>query len=129
MATYDQVALAGVGVDGAIELHGALARGVDHTADVVSTLFMLESDVVFINAFYQLRSTDALAHAIVQALDRAGAPSRDRLVVRMRGVNLKHTSEKIITDAGCFYSPSLGAATERVLDLIRRLAGVRGISR
>jgi succinyl-CoA synthetase beta subunit len=128
MATYDQVALAGVGVGGAIELHGALARGVDHTADVVSTLFMLESDVVFINAFYQLRSTDALAHAIVQALDRAGAPSRDRLVVRMRGVN-QHTSEKIITDAGCFYSPSLSAATERVLDLIRRLSGVRGISR
>lgn len=50
MATYDQVALAGVGVAGAIELHGALAKGVAHTAEVIRALFMLEADVVFINA-------------------------------------------------------------------------------
>ena len=36
MATYDQIALSGVGVAGAIELHGALARGVAHTAEVIS---------------------------------------------------------------------------------------------
>ena len=87
MATYDQIALSGTGVAGAIELHGALARGVDHTAEVISTLFMLEADVVFINAFYQLRSCDALAQALVLALDRPGAPARERVVVRMRGVN------------------------------------------
>ena len=70
MATYDQIALGGANVAGAIELHGALARGVAHTAEVIGALFMLEADVVFINAFYQLRSTDALAQALVQALDR-----------------------------------------------------------
>jgi len=86
MATYDQIALAGANVAGAIELHGALARGVAHTAEVIGALFMLEAQVVFINAFYQLRSTDALAQALVQALDRPDAPRRDRVVVRMRGV-------------------------------------------
>jgi succinyl-CoA synthetase beta subunit len=116
MATYDQIALSGVSVAGAIELHGALARGVAHTAEVIGTLFMLDAEVVFINAFYQLRSTDALAQALVQALDRPGAPSRDRVVVRMRGVK-QETSQKIIEDAGCFYSASLSDATNRVLAL------------
>jgi succinyl-CoA synthetase beta subunit len=59
MATYDQVTLSGVDVAGAIELHGALARGVEHTADVFEAFFLLEADVLFVNAFYQLRSTDA----------------------------------------------------------------------
>jgi succinyl-CoA synthetase beta subunit len=119
MATYDQIALSGIGVAGAIELHGALARGVAHTADVIEALFMLEADVVFINAFYQLRSTDALAQALVQALDRTGAPDRGRVVVRMRGVK-QETSQKIVEDAGCFYTPSLSAATEQVLALVAR---------
>jgi succinyl-CoA synthetase beta subunit len=124
MATYDQIALSGVGVAGAIELHGALARGVPHTAEVIGALFMLEADVVFINAFYQLRSTDALAQALVQALDTPGAPSRDRVVVRMRGVN-QHSSQRIVEDAGCFYSPSLSAATDQVLAMVNRASNAR----
>ena len=116
MATYDQIALSGASVAGAIELHGALARGVAHTAEVIGALFMLEAEVVFINAFYQLRSTDALAQALVQALDMPGAPGRDRVVVRMRGVK-QEASQKIMEDAGCFYTPSLGDATARVLAL------------
>jgi hypothetical protein len=74
MATYDQVALSGVGVAGAIELHGALAKGVAHTAEVIRALFMLEADVVFINAFYQLRSRRA--GALLKALESPGAPAR-----------------------------------------------------
>jgi succinyl-CoA synthetase beta subunit len=116
MATYDQIALSGVSVAGAIELHGALARGVAHTAEVIAALFMLEAEVVFINAFYQLRSTDALAQALVQALDTPGAPGRDRVVVRMRGVK-QETSQQILEEAGCFYTPSLSDATDRVLAL------------
>ena len=69
MATYDQVDALGRHVAGAIELHGALARGVEHTAEVFEAFFLLEADVLFINAFYQLRSTDALAQ-------RAGAGAR-----------------------------------------------------
>ncbi|VTU28195.1 Succinyl-CoA ligase [ADP-forming] subunit beta [Variovorax sp. SRS16] len=116
MATYDQIAMSGVSVAGAIELHGALARGVAHTAEVIGALFMLEAEIVFINAFYQLRSTDALAQALVQALGMPGAPGRDRVVVRMRGVK-QESSQKIMEDAGCFYTPSLSDAADRVLAL------------
>jgi succinyl-CoA synthetase beta subunit len=118
MATYDQIALSGVSVAGAIELHGALAKGVAHTAEVMRALFMLEADVVFINAFYQLRSTDALAQALLQALDSPGAPGRERVVVRMRGVK-QEASQQMLEAAGCFYTPSLSAATDRVLALAR----------
>jgi succinyl-CoA synthetase beta subunit len=118
MATYDQIALSGIRVAGAIELHGALAKGVAHTAEVMRALFLLEADVVFINAFYQLRSTDALAQALLQALGTPGAPGRERVVVRMRGVK-QETSQKMLETAGCFYTPSLSAATERVLALAR----------
>lgn len=121
MATYDQIALSGVGVAGAIELHGALARGVAHTAEVIGALFLLEADVVFINAFYQLRSTDALAQALLQALDAAGAPPRERVVVRMRGVK-QETSQKLLEQGGCHYTASLSEATDRVLSLARSLA-------
>ena len=118
MATYDQVALSGVGVAGAIELHGALAKGVAHTAEVIRALFLLEADVVFINAFYQLRSTDALAEALLKALESPGAPARERVVTRMRGVK-QETSQKMLEAAGCFYTPSLSAATARVLALAK----------
>ena len=120
MATYDQVTLSGVDVAGAIELHGALARGVEHTADVFEAFFLLEADVLFVNAFYQLRSTDALANALVMALGRSGAPERSRVVCRMRGVN-QQDSRAILEQAGVFYSPSLREATEKVLVLCRTL--------
>jgi succinyl-CoA synthetase beta subunit len=122
MATYDKVTLSGVEVIGAIELHGALARGVSHTADVFEAFFMLEADVLFVNAFYQLRSTDALANALVMALGRAGAPERSRVVCRMRGVN-QQASRAILEQAGVFYSPSLRVATEQVLGLCRSHGG------
>jgi succinyl-CoA synthetase beta subunit len=121
MATYDQIALSGAAVAGAIELHGALARGVEHTAEVIRALFMLDADVYFINAFYQLRSTDALAQALLQALDSPGAPPRDSVVVRMRGVK-QEASERVMREGGCFYSASLAEATERVLDLVQARA-------
>jgi len=121
MATYDQIALSGVGVAGAIELHGALARGVAHTAEVISTLFLLEADVVFINAFYQLRSTDALAQALLSALSAPRAPLRECVVVRMRGVN-QEMSKKLLEEGGCFYTPSLSDATARVLQLVSTLS-------
>ena len=120
MATYDQVTLSGLDVAGAIELHGALARGVEHTANVFEAFFLLEADVLFVNAFYQLRSTDALANALVMALGRPGAPERGRVVCRMRGVN-QQASRAILEQAGVFYSPSLREATERVIALCRSL--------
>jgi succinyl-CoA synthetase beta subunit len=120
MATYDQMVLSGLGVAGAIELHGALARGVDHTAEVIAALFMLEADFYFINAFYQLRSTDALAEALVKALERPGAPGRDRIVVRMRGVN-QENSQRIVETAHCYYTASLAEATQRVLAMAEDL--------
>lgn len=126
MATYDQIALSGVGVAGAIELHGALARGVDHTAEVIRTLFLLQADVIFINAFYQLRSTHALAQALLQSLNSPSAPSRDRMVVRMRGVQ-QETSQKMLEEGGCFYTPSLREATARVLTIVEAMS--HGVTR
>ena len=123
MATYDQMALSGLAVAGAIELHGALARGVDHTAEVIGALFLLEADLVFINAFYQLRSTDALAQALVHALATPGAPARERVVVRMRGVK-QDNSRRIVVDAGCFYTTSLSDATNQVLALADSLRAI-----
>lgn len=122
MATYDQIALAGLSVAGAIELHGALARGVEHTAKVFDAFFMLDADVYFVNAFYQLRSTDALAQALTQALDANPALGRERVVVRMRGVS-QDTSQQIIEAANCFYTASLKEASERVLAVARSRAG------
>ncbi len=124
MATYDQISLAGVSVAGAVELHGALARGVEHTVEVINAFFMLDADVYFINAFYQLRSTDALAQALSQALDANPSLGRERVVVRMRGVK-QETSQKIVEAAGCFYSPSLREASERVLAIADSRAGRR----
>jgi len=122
MATYDQIALSGVSVAGAIELHGALARGVEHTAQVFDAFFMLDADVFFINAFYQLRSTDALAQALTQALAANPSLARERVVVRMRGVK-QETSQKIIEAAKCFYSASLKEASDRALAVARSRAG------
>jgi succinyl-CoA synthetase beta subunit len=122
MATYDQIALAGVSVVGAIELHGALARGVEHTAEVFDAFFMLDADVYFVNAFYQLRSTEALAQALTQGLDANPAFGRERVVVRIRGVR-QETSQEIIEAADCFYSPSLKEASERVLAVARSRVG------
>jgi succinyl-CoA synthetase beta subunit len=120
MATYDQVALFGVGVAGAIELHGALARGTAHMTDVISALFLLDADVVFINAFYQLRSCDVLAEALVAALRHASAPDPSRVVVRLRGLG-ELTSQGIAAAAGCLVSSSLREASAHVLDRVESL--------
>src|SRR5690606_35042174 len=118
MATYDQIALAGVSVAGAIELHGALARRVEHTAKVFEAFFMLDADAYFVNAFYQLRWTEPLAQALVQALDANPELERERVVVRVRGVN-QDSSRRIIEAARCFYSPSLKEAADRALAVAR----------
>lgn len=125
MATYDQVALGGTDVAGAIELHGALARGVEHTARVFGAFFLLRADIYLVNAFYQLRSTDALAEALIAALAQAGAPARERVVTRMRGVNQQH-SERLVKEAGIYYSPSLREATDEAVSRARAAAAGRG---
>jgi succinyl-CoA synthetase beta subunit len=118
MATYDEVFLEGLPVAGAIELHGALARGVEHTANVFSALFELEADVYLISAFYQLRSCDDLAQALVTALSRPGAPDPGRVVTRMRGVS-EERAHGMVRDVGCFATSSLGEAAARVIELSR----------
>ena len=57
----------------------------------------------------------------LQALEAPGAPPRDSVVVRMRGVN-QDTSKKLLEEGGCFYTPSLSDATSRVLSLVDALS-------
>jgi succinyl-CoA synthetase beta subunit len=121
MATYDQVALAGLGVAGAIELHGALSRGVEHMTDVIKALFLLNADVIFINAFYQLRSCDGLAEALADALRSGSAPDPNRVAVRLRGLG-ELTSQGIAAAAGCFVSSSLRDTADRVFECVTSLA-------
>jgi succinyl-CoA synthetase beta subunit len=89
---------------------------------VFDAFFMLDADVYFVNAFYQLRSTEALAQALTQGLDANPALGRERVVVRIRGVR-QETSQEIIEAADCFYSPSLKEASERVLAVARSRVG------
>lgn len=123
MATYDEVFLEGLPVAGAIELHGALARGVEHTANVFSTFFELGADTYLVSAFYQLRSCDDLAEALVIALQRPGAPDPSRVVTRMRGVS-EERAHGVVRDVGCFATSSLGEAAARVIELTRGAAGM-----
>ena len=79
--------------------------------------------LVFINAFYQLRSTHALAQALLQSLGSPGAPSRDSVVVR----DASAAGDFAEDDGGgrlLLYTPSLSEATARV-----RLAVVDAMSR
>lgn len=116
MATYDLIGLGNTDLSGAIELHGALSRGRDHTADVFGALFELDADIVFVNAFYQLRSTEVLAEALLDALERPGAPDKNRIVTRMRGVE-QHTSQQLLETAGCYYTSSLDRAARKVVQV------------
>ncbi|MFZ0995587.1 MAG: ATP-grasp domain-containing protein [Candidatus Dormiibacterota bacterium] len=110
MATFDLVSALGGSVSGAIELHGALTLGVQHTTQVVSALGLLRPRVVLINGFYQLRPCDAFAQAIVEAVLRGPLwIEPQHVVVRMRGLNEAHARE-IVDGAGFLATRSLEEA-------------------
>jgi succinyl-CoA synthetase beta subunit len=120
MATFDLVTHLGGSVCGAVEMHGALAAGKDHTASVVEGLRLLAPDVVLINGFYQLRACDTFAEAIVSAIARPPAwidPAQ--VVVRMRGVNGREAIE-ILERAGCRATSSLAEACSVAVEVSRR---------
>lgn len=124
MATFDLVTHLGGLVCGAVELHGALAAGMAHTASVVEGLRLLSPDVVMINGFYQLRPCDTFAEAIVDAVRRPPAwidPAH--VVVRMRGLKSREAME-ILERAGCRASTSLAEACAIAVDVSREIAAV-----
>ena len=78
--------------------------------------------MVFINAFYQLRSTDALAKALVHGARPAGrarAQPRRLPDARRQPAGLAARSSRT---PAVFYSPSLREATDKVLALSRAAA-------
>lgn len=122
MATFDLVTDLGGRVSGAVEMHGALAAGADHTASVVEGLRLLEPAVVLINGFYQLRACDTFAEAIVAAVNRRPTwIDPDRVVVRMRGVK-EREAIRILEAAGCRATGSLPEACSLVVELSRATA-------
>lgn len=117
MATFDLVTDLGGEVCGAVEMHGALAAGIDHTASVVEGLRLLEPAVVLINGFYQLRACDTFAEAIVIAVKRRAAwIDPGRVVVRMRGVN-ERKAVAMLESAGCRATGSLADACSLAVEL------------
>jgi succinyl-CoA synthetase beta subunit len=120
MATFDLVTHLGGLVCGAVELHGALAAGMEHTASVVEGLRLLSPDVLMINGFYQLRPCDTFAEAISEAVRRPPAwidPAH--VVVRMRGLKSREAIE-ILERAGCRASTSLAEACAIAVEVSRR---------
>ena len=121
MATFDLVTHLGGVVCGAVELHGALAAGKEHTTSVVEGLRLVSPDVVVINGFYQLRPCDTFAEAIVDAIRREPAwIDPRRVVVRMRGLRSKEAIE-ILERAGCRATGSLEEACRWAVEVSRRV--------
>lgn len=121
MATFDLVTHYGGIVCGAVELHGALAAGKEHTTMVVEGLRLVAPDVVMINGFYQLRPCDTFAAAIVDAIRREPAwIEPGRVVVRMRGLRSREAID-ILQRAGCHATTSLAEACALAVDVSRKV--------
>lgn len=124
MATFDLITHLGGVVCGAVELHGALAVGKEHTTSVIEGLRLVAPDVVMINGFYQLRPCDTFAEAIVDAIGREPAwIDPHRVVVRMRGLRSREAIE-ILERAGCHATGSLEEACRTAVELSRATAAV-----
>ena len=122
MATFDLVTSLGGTVCGAVELHGALAAGIEHTASVVEGMRHLSPDAVVINGFYQLRPCDDFAEAIVDAVRRQPAwvdPSH--VAVRMHGLKSREAIE-ILQRAGLRATTSLAEACSLAVAASRQTA-------
>ncbi len=117
MATFDLVTHLRGRICGAVEMHGALAAGAEHTAAVVEGLGLLEPAVVLINGFYQLRPCDTFAEAIVAATTRRpGWIDPGRVVVRMRGLK-EGEAIAILERAGYRATRSLPEACSLAVEL------------
>lgn len=124
MATFDLVRDRGGRVCAVIEMHGALAKGIPHTADLIETFSVMNPDVVLLNAFYQLRSCDDFAAAVVTAVSRTPAwidPAH--VVVRVRGVN-DDRAIGLLQGAGCHATRSLTEAIALTVALADRAISV-----
>jgi succinyl-CoA synthetase beta subunit len=86
MATLDQVTAMGGSIRGLVELHGAMAKGPEHLADVIALMLTLRPKVLLFNVYFQFRNLSTVAEGIALALRRADAATLPPVVVRMRGV-------------------------------------------
>ena len=87
MATLDQVTAMGGSIRGLVELHGAMAKGPEHLAEVIALMLTLRPKVLLFNVYFQFRNLVTVAESIALALRRADPITLPPVVVRMRGVN------------------------------------------
>lgn len=118
MATIDLVTSLGGSLCGAVELHGALAVGIEHTASVVEGLRFLSPDTVVINGFYQLRPCDTFAEAIVKAVQQSHWVDPSHVIVRVRGLRSRE-AVGILERAGMRATTSLIEACSLAVEVAR----------
>jgi succinyl-CoA synthetase beta subunit len=116
MATLDQVIARGGSLRALVELHGAMARGPAHLAEVVALMLALRPKVLLFNAYFQFRNLETVAEGIAIALRAASdAPPA---VVRLRGVNAEG-ARRILAPFGLFVTEDFDAACRHAVALSR----------
>ena len=86
MATLDQLTEMGGSVRALVELHGAMARGPEHLAEVVALMLATQPKALLFNVYFQFRNLVTVAEGIALALRQADRDALPPVVVRMRGV-------------------------------------------
>ncbi len=87
MATLDQIIAMGGSVRGLVELHGAMARGPAHLAEVVALMLTLRPKVLLFNVYFQFRDLRTVAEGIAMALRAVPSAELPPIVARLRGVH------------------------------------------
>jgi succinyl-CoA synthetase beta subunit len=116
MATLDQVIARGGSIRALVELHGAMARGPAHLAEIVGLMLTLRPRVLLFNAYFQFRNLETVAEGIAIALRavRDAPPA----VVRLRGVNAEG-ARRILHPLGLFVTEDFDMACLRAIALAR----------
>ncbi|MBL8697050.1 MAG: acetate--CoA ligase family protein [Alphaproteobacteria bacterium] len=120
MATLDQLTAMGGSVRGLVELHGAMAKGPEHLAEVIALMLTLKPDVLLFNVYFQFRNLVTVAEAIVLGLKRADPTTLPPVVVRMRGVRAAEATA-LLAPFDVFVTDDFHRACRRAVELSGRV--------
>jgi succinyl-CoA synthetase beta subunit len=119
MATLDQIVAMGGSVRGLVELHGAMARGPEHLAEVVALMLTLKPKVMLFNVYFQFRNLATVTEGIALALRRAAPGSLPPVVVRLRGVKAAEAAH-LLEPFDVFVTEDFHLACRRAIELSGR---------
>jgi succinyl-CoA synthetase beta subunit len=119
MATLDQVTAMGGSIRALVELHGAMARGPAHLAEVIALMLTLRPKVLLFNVYFQFRNLETVAEGIALALRAAPQGSVPPVVVRMRGVKAE-SATRLLAPFDIFVTDDFHAACRRAIELCGR---------